>query len=145
LRSWTIKDGGNPSVGRSFFMKIPLRLLLIATVLTGCCSVVRRSLRTRPRPLFQPTKQRHTSTNGQLWKVSLRGCSPPRAVTRSSISAPPIRTRPLPAGSRRHHQSRSLPYCRTSKESTSKSQAESRSTGGSPKFASMLLSRLKIE
>jgi hypothetical protein len=38
LRSWTIKDGGKPSVGRSFFMKILLRLLLMATVLTGCCS-----------------------------------------------------------------------------------------------------------
>jgi len=34
----TIKDGGKPSVGRSFFMKIPLRLLLMATVLTSCCS-----------------------------------------------------------------------------------------------------------
>jgi hypothetical protein len=34
----TIKDGGKASVGRSFSMKIPLRLLLMATVLSGCCS-----------------------------------------------------------------------------------------------------------
>ncbi len=34
----TIKDGRKPSVGRSFFMKIPLRLLLMATVLNSCCS-----------------------------------------------------------------------------------------------------------
>src|SRR5260221_12079325 len=33
-----MKDGGKPSVGRSFCMKIPLRLLLMATVLTSCYS-----------------------------------------------------------------------------------------------------------
>jgi hypothetical protein len=87
---------------RSFFMRIPLRLLLMATVLTSCCLtfVEAQTATVIPANLAARHVNQYVTVEGVVAKVSL-----PKAKTRSSILAPAIRTRHSLDGYRRRHQS----------------------------------------
>jgi hypothetical protein len=123
-------------------MKIPLRLLLMATVLTSCCStfVEAQTATVIPANLAAGHVGEYATVGEWLQRSSLL-----KAETRSSILAPLTLIKLLPAGFRRHRRFQNLRCSQASKESGVKITGRIELYKGKPEIRINAAEQLEIE